>query len=401
MEARRTSLVRAAEFATAALVGGAVALGGASALGRLGGTKTVREVRAVPVISEPARFAQSPAQPHALSIHEIYSRSAPGVVQVTTTAYVQQQDPFGFPLAATQQSQLGSGFVIDKAGHVITNYHVINDADSVEVSFSNNESVRAYVVGADPSTDIAVLQVKRPSRAFTALPMGDSDAVKVGDAVVAIGNPFGLERTVTAGIVSALQRQIQAPNEYSIDHVIQTDAPINHGNSGGPLLNTLGQVIGVNAQISTGGSGNGNVGIGFAIPINTVKSVAAQVIQQGRVEHASIGINGSAIEASLARLFRLPVKRGVLVEAVGPDSGAAKAGVRAGTTQVTVAGQSHVLGGDIIVAADGEPVSTLSQLRTLVAAKRPGDTMKLDVYRGDKKLTLQVKLGRLPNTPTG
>src|ERR671929_1046489 len=173
---------------------------------------------------------------------------------------------------------LGSGFVIDKAGHIITNDHVVEGARSVDVSFSNNESMRARIVGVDPSTDVAVLQVDAHSRALTPLPLGNSDLVRVGDSVVAIGNPFGYDRTVTAGIVSALQRVIQAPNSYSIDHVIQTDAALNKGNSGGPLLNARGDVIGVNSQISTGDSGTtGNVGVGFAVPINTVRTVVAQL----------------------------------------------------------------------------------------------------------------------------
>src|SRR6266516_106282 len=161
-----------------------------------------------------------------------------------------------------RRQALGSGFVIDKAGHIVTNYHVVQGARQVEVSFSNNESVKAQVVGTDPSSDLAVLQVKVNSRALTPLSLGDSDGVRVGDSVVAIGNPFGLDRTVTAGIVSALQRQITSPNEYAIDHVIQTDAPITHGNSGGPLIDAEGHVIGVNAQIDTGNTGEqGNVGI--------------------------------------------------------------------------------------------------------------------------------------------
>jgi S1-C subfamily serine protease len=401
----RTPLVRTAGLLVAAVGGGAIALGGAAAVGKLGEkATTVREV-------EPARtpvaatFQASPGQ--ALTINEIFKRSAPGVVQVTSTSVVESApyDPFTNPFAVPQQQEtrsLGSGFVVDKAGHIITNYHVVEGAREVEVSFSNNESMKARIVGFDPSTDIAVLKVNARSRALTPLPLGDSDSVRVGDSVVAIGNPFGLDRTVTAGIVSALQRQIEAPNRYSIDHVIQTDAPINHGNSGGPLLNVRGEVIGVNSQITTGDSGaQGNVGIGFAIPINTVKSVAAQLIRRGRVDHAFIGITARAIDPTLARLFRLPVSRGLLVEAVQPASGAADAGIKGGSTQVTVAGESYLLGGDVIVRADGVRVSSLARLRELVAAKKPGETMELEVYRGSKKLTLRVKLGRQPASPPG
>jgi S1-C subfamily serine protease len=401
----RDPLVRAAGLLVAAVGGGAIALGGAAALGKLGEkTTTVREVEPS---SAPAAATFQTAPGRALTINEIFKRSAPGVVQVTSTSVVESApyDPFTNPFAVPQRQEtrsLGSGFVVDKAGHIVTNYHVVEGAREVEVSFSNNESMKARIVGFDASTDIAVLKVNARSRALTPLPLGDSDSVRVGDSVVAIGNPFGLDRTVTAGIVSALQRQIESPNRYSIDHVIQTDAPINHGNSGGPLLNVRGEVIGVNSQVATGDSGaQGNVGIGFAIPINTVKSVAAQLIRHGRVEHAFIGITARAIDPMLARLFRLPVSRGLLVEAVQPGSGAADAGIKGGSTQVTVAGESYVLGGDVIVRADGVRVSSLARLRQLVAAKKPGETMKLEVYRGSKKLTRTVKLGRQPASPPG
>ena len=214
--------------------------------------------------------------------------------------------------------------------------------------------------------------------------------------MVAIGNPFGLDRSVTAGIVSALQREIQAPNSYAIDHVIQTDAAINHGNSGGPLLNANGRVIGVNAQIETGstdGSG-GNVGVGFAIPINTVRTVVAQLIKNGAVEHASLGIQGQAIDAQVANLFHFPVSHGVLVATVKAGSGAAKAGLHGATTQAVVAGESWPIGGDLIVKADGETIGSLGRLRDVIAAKKPGDTMQLEIYRGTKKMTLAIQLGR-------
>jgi S1-C subfamily serine protease len=292
--------------------------------------------------------------------------------------------------------------VIDKAGHIVTNYHVIANASSVEVSFSNSDNLKARIVGSDPSTDIAVLQVDARSRALTPLPFGNSDAVHVGDAVVAIGNPLGYDRSMTAGIVSAVQRVINAPNEFRIDHVIQTDAPINHGNSGGPLINSSGQVIGVNAQIATGNSSSdGNIGIGFAIPINTVRNVAAQLIQKGKVEHAFIGITAKAVTPEIARLFRLRANHGLLVVSVEPGSGAAATGLRAGTETAVVSGESWPVGGDLIVAANGVRLSSLDRLRDLVSAKKPGDSVSLKVYRGDTKLTLNVKLGRQPLSPPG
>ncbi len=391
------SLTRRGVGLVAAAVGGAaLALGGAALLGGFdGGSTTVRELVAQPSAS-PAVFKSGKQ----LSIREIYERRAPGVVQVTSTGSSSSgegsfpSNPFPLP----GSTALGSGFVIDKGGHVVTNYHVVQGARTVQVSFSSNESVQARIVGSDPSTDLAVLQVSVPSRALTALPLGNSDRVQVGDSVVAIGNPFGLNRSASAGIVSALQRQIAAPNRYAIDHVIQTDAAINHGNSGGPLLDAQGEVIGVNAQIETGSSGDGNVGIGFAIPVNTVRDVVAQLIRTGKVEHPALGIRGQAISGQLARVFRLPVAHGVLVEAVLDGSGADEAGLRAGSTRVMVAGDSYLLGGDIIVAAGGVEIRSLDRLRDLIAAKEPGDRIELRIYRGEEAKTLTVELGRQPAT---
>ncbi len=404
MSGRRRTLVGAAALVAAAVLGAAATLGGAALLGDLG-TKTtvVREVQAQasPVAASSPSIAQG-----ALSINDIYRRAAPGVVQVTSTSVVTvPADPFfGNPFFPQQEQQqsLGSGFVVDKAGHVVTNYHVVQGAKQIEVSFSNGASTKATVVGTDPSSDLAVLKIDASSRALTPLPLGDSDAIKVGDPVVAIGNPFGLDRTATAGIVSAIQRAITAPNGYTIDHVIQTDAAINHGNSGGPLLNGRAQVIGVNSQIETGDSGSsGNVGVGFAVPSNTVKTVIAQLISQGHIDRAFIGISAVAITRDLAHVFRLPVASGLLVQSVQPGSGAARAGLKAGSTQVVLAGESYDLGGDIIVQAAGTRVASLTKLRNVVAERKPGDTLRLMVYRGGKKTTLEVKLGRQPASASG
>src|SRR5256714_2542898 len=348
---------RAAGLIAAALLGGGVALGGAAALGRLGEKTTLIREEAAPASSEPAAFQNASRQ----SINEIYRASAPGVVHIETTTKLQQPaDPFfGNPFGTSQtQRALGSGFVIDKAGDIVTNYHVVHGASTIQVSFSNNERFKARFVGVDPSTDVAVLKVRVKSRALMALPLGDSDSVRVGDQVIAIGNPFGLDRSVTAGIVSAVQRRIEAPNRLSISHVIQTDAALNHGNSGGPLLNAQGQVIGVNAQIETGGVSGGNVGIGFAIPINTVRSVVGDLIKHGKVEHAFLGIEGKTLTPPIARLFHLPVSSGVLVATVRGGSGAAQAGLKGATSQVTVAGESWPAGGDGIVKVDSQPVPT-------------------------------------------
>jgi S1-C subfamily serine protease len=392
---RHALLRRASGLVAVALLGAGLALGGAALLGGFdGGTTTVRELPA----SMPASQSVAPSGAR-LSVRDLYRRASPGVVQITATSNVQEEsDPFFNPFPQDREEQvLGSGFVVDKAGHIVTNYHVVRNAHDVKVSFSNNENVKAIIVGTDPSTDLAVLKVATPSRALTPLPLGDSDAVQVGDPVAAIGNPFGLDRTVTAGIVSALQRAIIAPNGYTIDHAIQTDAPINQGNSGGPLLNAQGQVIGVNSQIETGGGG-GNVGIGFAVPSNTVKTVMAQLIRSGRVNRAFMGISALPLTTEIAQEFNLATGKGLLLQSVRAGSGAAKAGLKAGTTQVTVAGETYVLGGDIVVAVDRTPVDSLQRLRDLLAAKKPGDTIQVEFYRGEEKKTVTVTLGRQPSS---
>jgi S1-C subfamily serine protease len=397
----RAILYRIATLVAVAVLGGLVALSGVALMGDLGGgTTTVVRTSASPAAAAPV------ADNHGFSVREIYARAAPGVVQITSTSG-SADNPSGSPVSPGQspaepQQALGSGFVIDKAGHIVTNYHVIEGADQIEVSFSNRDTMRATLVGSDPSTDIAVLRVEASARGLTPLEFGDSGAVQVGDPVVAIGNPFGLARTATAGIVSAVQeRTITAPNGYPIDHVIQTDAPINPGNSGGPLLNERAQVIGVNSQISTAQGANGNVGIGFAVPSNTVKAAVAQLVSTGKVDRAFLGISGSTVTGELARVFRFPVDAGVLVETVGEGTAAAKAGLKAGTDTTVVAGESYTLGGDLIVAVGGKRVASLEQLRDVLADHKPGETVKLQLYRGSKSMTVDVKLGRQPTQPQG
>ena len=381
------SLRSFAALLTTAVLGGVVAVGAVALLGGLEGDTTVITETA----SSPNPPLASPAK--AMSVNEIYERASSGVVQITSTS--------GNIGGASQQQALGSGFVIDKAGRIVTNYHVIQGADEIRVSFSNRDTVEAQLVGSDPSTDLAVLQVDTSASALTPLSLGDSDKVEVGDPVVAIGNPFGLDRTATSGIVSALQRLITAPNSFTIDHVIQTDAPINHGNSGGPLLNSRGQVIGVNTQIETGGVASGNVGIGFSVPSNTVKDVVAQIVRTGRVDHAYLGIGGQAITPDVADTYNLPVSKGVLIESVKDESGAAKAGLEGGQTQVVVAGETYVLGGDIIVAFEGKQISSIEQLRDAIARHKPGDKVSLVIYRDAKKTSVTVTLARQPPSPQG
>jgi S1-C subfamily serine protease len=374
----------------AAVLGGGVAVGIDRAVGDEGGTTVIREVTAG--TAESTAFRNSSGK----TISDIYGSAKRGVIQVLATSVTSDNPFFGSQAARV----LGSGFVIDKAGHVVTNYHVIEGASKVEVSFSGNDEMPATVVGRDPSTDIAVLRIKgAQGRALTPLELGNSDLVRVGDAVVAIGNPFGLERTVTAGIVSALQREITAPNGFAIDRVIQTDAAINHGNSGGPLLNADGRVIGVNSQIES--ESGGNVGIGFAVPINTVKDVVSQLLESGKVDHAYIGVEMATITSELASNVRLPVDEGVLIQRVRTDSPAAKAGLRGGTTQVVVDGESYLVGGDVITKADGQPIESAEQLRSVVTSKQPGDEITLEIHRQNETKEVTVKLGRQPNTPFG
>ncbi|MDW8337702.1 MAG: trypsin-like peptidase domain-containing protein [Thermoleophilia bacterium] len=382
-----------AGLVTAAVVGAAAAVGAVALLGGFEGSTTV--VRQT--VEAPRASSATPAV-GAIDVAAIYERAAPGVVQITSTSPASAPlDPFGGAPAGA----LGSGFVIDKAGHIVTNYHVVRGAGQIRVSFSNRDTVEARIVGTDPSTDLAVLQVDADATALTPLPLGDSDEVRVGDPVVAIGNPFGLTRTVTAGIVSAVQRLITAPNQLVIDHVIQTDAPINRGNSGGPLLNARGQVIGVNTQIETGGLTEGNVGIGFAVPSNTVKEVVAQILKTGRVDHAYLGIVGQTITRDLVEMVKLPVEKGVLVHSVRPGSGAAKAGLRPGDSSVVVAGETYVIGGDIIVGFDGKPISSIEELREAIAERKPGDEVRLEIYRDGEKTSVTVTLGRPPPSPQG
>jgi S1-C subfamily serine protease len=389
------ALSGAAPLLIAAVVGGGVALAGAEVTGVFDDEPSPVVTPHMTESSAPASFAENKR----LSVNEIYRRSAPGVVQVTTTSVQtvepdQSLNPFGLQEQQRQQA-LGSGFVIDKSGRIITNFHVVEGAEDVEVSFSNRDSVKARIVGKDPSTDLAVLKVDVDARALTPLQLGNSDRVRVGDSVVAIGNPLGYERSVTAGIVSALHRPLTAPNDFTIDDVIQTDAAINSGNSGGPLIAANGKVIGVNTAIATGNTGaRGNIGIGFAVPVNTVRDVASQLIERGRVEHPFLGVVAQPIDKEIADVFNLPVEQGLLVVRVIEGSGADKAGLRAGTTEVVVAGESYLLGGDIIVEIDGEPAA--EDLREAVSAKKPGDKIDIEAYRGDDRRSFEVTLGRQP-----
>jgi S1-C subfamily serine protease len=338
-----------------------------------------------------------------MSVNQIYRQDSPGVVLVTSTITSQGQsnpmDPFAAPQQQQQQA-LGSGFVIDKSGHILTNAHVVLGASKVQVGFGSDQqdthTYNAKVVGIDKSTDVAVLQVDAPSQALQPVPLGNSSDVQVGDPVVAIGNPLGEQQTVTSGIISALNRDISSlQGNTQIRGAIQTDAAINHGNSGGPLLNAQGQVIGITSQILSDDPNNpesGNIGIGFAVPINTVKAVAQQIITSGKAQHTYLGILGTELTPQLAQAINLNIDHGVLIGKVEAGSPAAKAGLRAGHTQATIAGQTMTLGGDVITKIDGTDIKTFDDLANGIADKKPGDQIQLEIFRGGKTMTVTVTL---------
>jgi S1-C subfamily serine protease len=333
-------------------------------------------------------------------VNQIYKADGKGVVFIESQLEPQESEffnPFGEPEAESGGVATGSGFVIDGEGHILTNNHVIEGAEKVTVKLGDSETNHdAEVIGTDPGTDLALLQVEAPAKELHPLTLGRSAEMEVGDPVVAIGNPFGLDRTVTSGIVSALQRQIQAPNGFSINHVIQTDAAINPGNSGGPLINAAGEVIGINSQIATGGGGNGNVGIGFAIPIDTVRAEIEQLETKGEVEHAFLGITGGTITPELAKALNLPVKQGVIVQSVVKDGPADKAGLEAGTTSATINGEEVRLGGDIITEANGEKLASMEELVEAIQDSQPGDELELKILRDGQEKTANVTLGTQP-----
>jgi S1-C subfamily serine protease len=337
------------------------------------------------------------------TVNQIYRQDGQGVAFIESTLEPEEAssspfNPFGEEESSGGGIATGSGILIDKEGHILTNNHVIEGASKVEVKLGSSDTEHeAEVVGADPATDVALLKVNAPTGEEHPLSLGNSSQVSVGDPVVAIGNPFGLDRTVTAGIVSALQRQIQAPNGFSISHVIQTDAAINPGNSGGPLIDSEGQVIGINSQIQTGGSGDGNVGIGFAVPINTAREVVEQIEKNGKVEHAFIGISGGNITPALAKALKLPVEQGVLINEVVKGSPADKAGLEGGDTEATIEGAQVNLGGDIITEVNGDKVNSMEEVVDAVNSAHPGDKMELTVIRGaDETKNVTVTLGVRP-----
>jgi S1-C subfamily serine protease len=342
----------------------------------------------------PAALARpaSDSSSKGLTVHDIYQRDADGVAFIRSTIVQKTQSVFGFPQQQSSEAT-GSGFLIDNDGHILTNAHVVEGAKSVTVQLGHGGEQSAQVVGSDPSSDIALLKVDNTEGADP-LPLGDSSKVQVGDPVVAIGNPFALDRTVTSGIVSALQRQIQAPNGFSISDVIQTDAAINPGNSGGPLIDGAGQVIGINSQIES--QSGGNEGVGFAVPIKTAADVVSQLENGGQVHRAYLGISGGDITPDIAHALNLPVTQGVLIERVLSGGPADDAGIKGATGQATVAGQTFPVGGDIITKVDGKQISGMDDVISAVAEHQPGDDLTLTVWSNGQQKDVTVKLGDRP-----
>ncbi len=321
---------------------------------------------------------------------EVYKTLAPGVAFIKTSAKVENF----YGEESEQESGNGSGSVIDAQGHILTNFHVVENASKLTVSFGGDKVYPATFVGGDPDTDLAVIKIEPPKEGLTAISLGDSDKLSVGQKVLAIGNPFGLDRTLTTGVISGLQRPIRARNDRPIEGAIQTDASINPGNSGGPLLDKFGKMIGINSQILS--RSGGSVGVGFAIPVNIAKRVVPQILQFGEVRRPKLGVDAESVANIQARGYALPVENGLLLKAVASGGAADVAGLR-GLSRVA---NDRVVLGDIITSVDGEKISDLDDLYRFLDKKQIGDTVRVEVFRDNKTLIVPVKL-TTPLTPQG
>jgi len=339
----------------------------------------------------PAR-AESGLTPEEEIVIGIYRAVSPGVVHITST--VLSQD---FLFRIVPERGTGSGFIVDDRGYILTNNHVVENADSLEVTLADKSKVPAKLIGRDSNNDLAVIRVAVPREKLTLLKLGDSDQLQVGQMAIAIGNPFGLDRTVTRGVVSALGRSLKAETGRQIRNVIQTDAAINPGNSGGPLLNSRGEVIGINTAIFS--PSGGSVGIGFAIPVNTAKKLLPLLIARGRASHPWLGISGSDVTPNLAKTLNLPVKEGVMIAQVAPNGPAARAGLRGSQRRVRVGNYMMNVGGDIIQALDGQKIAGVDDLTAFLDEhKKVGDDVRVDFLRDGKPQTMTVRLGELPES---
>jgi S1-C subfamily serine protease len=339
--------------------------------------------------SEPAKVEITEAAPgESLDVEEqnniaVYKKNIPAVVNITSRAMT-----FDFFYGMVPQEGQGSGFVIDKDGHILTNFHVIENARQLEVTLHNRKKYKATIVGTDPPHDLAVIQIKAPDLVPAVL--GDSRNLQVGQKVYAIGNPFGLSGTMTRGIVSSI-RPVSEPNGSRIEDAIQTDAAINPGNSGGPLMNWHGEVIGINTMIMS--NVGQNAGIGFAIPINTAKAVLNDLMTLGRVRRPALGVRTIPISPELADEIGLAADYGLLIIQVTPGGAADQAGLRAGTERAYLGNVPIMLGGDLIIAIDDQKVESEQDLAQMMNEHRAGDTVKITIYRGKKKIDVNVSLG--------
>ena len=316
----------------------------------------------------------------------IYRQASAAVANILTKA-----TEYDFFMDPVPIEGAGSGFVIDSRGYILTNFHVVQEAQSIEVVLGDQSKYAAKFIGADQRNDVALIKIDPKGKKLVFLPLGDSSALQVGQKVLAIGNPFGFQSTLTTGIVSALGRTVQTSQTTFIDEAIQTDAAINRGNSGGPLINSHGEVIGINSAIYTP-SGT-TAGIGFAIPINTAKSIANDLITDGRVHRAFLGVETLPVGGWLGEALDLPVQEGLLVEVATARGPAAVAGIRGGDRLVQAGMRRIHIGGDVIVAIDGQKVAGQLDVNVVLNRKRPGDTVNVSVYRGGKKMDIPVKLG--------
>jgi S1-C subfamily serine protease len=325
-------------------------------------------------------------------IIDVYAHVSPAVVFITSRVLVRD-----FFMGVTPQEGTGSGFVIDEEGHVVTNNHVVEGADRIVVTLDDETSVEATLVGTDPSNDVAVLKIDVPAEKLHPVKLGTSSNLRVGQTAIAIGNPFRLDRTLTTGVISSLGRPLDSGGNRPIYDVIQTDAAINPGNSGGPLLNTAGEVIGVNTAIVS--PSGGSIGLGFAVPIDTVKRVANSILERGYYPHPWLGITGIGITAELAELLELPVERGVLVIEVTRGEAAADAGLRGGRRNVRVGEYIVPVGGDILVAINGSPLRDMGDLvQYLETRSQVGQPVELTVVRDGEERIFAVTLGEQPRS---
>ena len=339
--------------------------------------KTFAESTAIPAgISDPQTVSDEQ------NSIEVYRSVSPSVAFINTTSM--QETMFGMQ----EGKGNGSGSVIDSNGHILTNYHVVEGAQKLTVSFGGDKVYDATYVGGDPDTDLAVIKITPPASGLTVISLSDSDKLVVGQKVLAIGNPFGLDRTLTTGVISGLQRPIRARNNRPIDAAIQTDASINPGNSGGPLLDKYGKMIGINSQILS--PAGGSVGVGFAIPVNTAKRVIPQLIQYGEVRRPKLGASLPSVTELREQGYRMPVEEGLLVLQTVPNSPATAAGLRGLGPDGTI--------NDIIVGADGQPMKNLDDLYRLLDRKQFGETVQLEVFRNGSKVNVPVKLTPIANT---